>query len=311
MSDGEKTALVKAKKAGLDAVINYYFQTKTPSEFIKTRPGAAGMTFKYVPIGYVVSALNIGFGFNWEWKIIDCQVGKDQVWVRGELTIKDFSTGNSVSRSGVGGAIIKKSRSSNDPISIANDIKSADSDALKVAAAKFGIGADVKFKEMDMLEDLPDVYDEEDTKDSVRDIVQKKYFAVAKERGFDGEEAKTKIKARFKVEHMAELTTAQVEEGIALMEKNYNIVADGEKPSPKTASIPSPIVEGDVVDQPKTDYDPEEIFDVTETEDNATPTPNEQLKCLREGCTNKRLGDYLFCSIEGKDNCRDLYKEKG
>ena len=234
----DKKALVSAKSKGLEAVINYYFQTKTPKEFILTRPGAGGQIFKYVPIGYVVSQLNIAFGMCWEWKIIDKQVGTKQIWVQGELTIKDFKSGITITRSGMGAANLKfPVKYVNDkkepnyeagPISVGNDLKSADSDALKVAAAKFGIGADVKFKEMDILEETPDIVDT-DTAESIKRIVMNKFFAIAAERGFTAEKAKDIIKTKYQVAHMEDLTTPQMEEAIKSLEVRYQVVIPGEE----------------------------------------------------------------------------------
>ncbi len=254
----QKTSLIKAKKDGLEAVINYYFQHKTPSQFIKTRPGPNGMVFRYVPIGYVVSQLNIAFNFCWSWRILEQQIGKDQIWLRGELTITDPKTNFSVTRSGVGGAIIKKSTKTNTPLSIANDLKASDSDALKVAAAKFGIGSDVKFKEMDILEDMPDEVDE-DTSESERQIVSNRYFAVAADRGFAGEKAKDHLKNYYKVAHWADLTKGQIEIGIALMEKEYQVVSEGQEPlrtgatrkSDPVAVAEEIFADGEVIENPE------------------------------------------------------------
>lgn len=229
MGEPNKVSLISAKKKSLEAVVNYYFQTKTPKEFILTRPGAGGLVFKYVSIGYVVSQLNIAFGMCWEWRILEQGIGNDQIWLRGELTIKDPNTGFSITRSGAGGSVIKKSRDTGKPISIANDIKAADSDALKVAAAKFGIGADVKFKEMDILEDTPDVV-VDDNSEAVKKIVMSKFFAVASERGFNGEKAKELIKGAYNVEHMEELTTEQMEKAITGLEVKYQPVGVNESP---------------------------------------------------------------------------------
>ncbi len=303
MSDNTK-ALLTAKKNGLAEVINYYFQNKTPKEFIKTRPGAGGQSFRYVTVGYVLSQLNIAFGFNWEWRVIEQQVGNDQIWLRGELTIKDFTTGNSVTRSGVGGAIIKKSTRNGEPISVANDLKSADSDALKVAAAKFGIGADVKFKEMEILEDLPDVVDvEKGEGESIRQIVQKKYFAICSERGFNGESAKEKIKTVFKVEHMEQLTTAQIEAAIKAMESKYQVVATGEEPLAMGEFRKNPVVENIVEVQAVEESIFDDVVKIDEI-DNKPPL------CAYDKCTKGEDGkkairldpSSVFCSVECKAN---------
>src|SRR5438309_3706377 len=61
---------------------------RTPKKFIKTRPGPGGQKLGYVEVGYVINILNQAFGWDWDFRILDQQVGKRQVWVRGELTVR-------------------------------------------------------------------------------------------------------------------------------------------------------------------------------------------------------------------------------
>jgi hypothetical protein len=77
-----------SNERSLVTVINKLFATKTPKQFIKSHPGAEGMVFKYVEVGYVINCLNKAFGPFWEFKIIDKQIGDKQLWVQGQLTIK-------------------------------------------------------------------------------------------------------------------------------------------------------------------------------------------------------------------------------
>lgn len=330
MSDTESKALVKIKERGVEAVINYYFQNKTPKEFIKSRPGAGGQVFRYVPVGYVISQLNIAFGFCWEWKVLETNIVKDQIWLRGELTIKDFKTGNSVSRSGVGGSVIKKSRSTSEAISIANDIKSADSDALKVAAAKFGIGADVKFKEMDILEESPDLV-EDDNSEATRKILTNKFFAVASDRGFTGEKAKELIKTAFNVPHMENLTIEQLERAIKGLEIKYQVVGADEEPlrigelrkkSVANENLPIEAVtselEGDsgVMENPE-QVDIEEIDQDLNTQKKAEEiftAPNEPIKCRQcNGLVPEKrdVESLYFCSIKCQNEYYPELKQKG
>ncbi|MBI4009139.1 hypothetical protein HY357_02810 [Candidatus Roizmanbacteria bacterium] len=218
MSEGNNK-LIKAKKEGLESIVNTLFATKTPKGFIKTRPGPGGLVIKYVEVGYVVSILNNAFGPFWEWKIADKEIREDQVWVQGELTIKSLE-GLTITKTGFGGASIKKSRETGKPISIANDIKASSSDALKKAASLFGVASDIFYKEMDILEGSPDEVDEEaDGNSFIKQQLMSKYFAIASEKGYSAEEAKDLIKTGYGVEHMEDLNKIQLELGVKAMEK--------------------------------------------------------------------------------------------
>lgn len=120
---------------------------KTPKQFIKTRPGPSGIILSYVEVGYVINVLNQVFGYDWDFKIHDQQIGKSQVWVRGELIVR--LKGHTVTKAQYGGADIKYSRTTKDPISIADDLKAAASDCLKKCASLLGIASDVYWQDLD------------------------------------------------------------------------------------------------------------------------------------------------------------------
>lgn len=124
-----------------------FINQKTPQQFIKRRPGPGGMTLNYVEVGYVINILNQAFGFDWDFRIFDQQIGKKQVWVRGELTVR--LKDHSVTKGQFGGADIKTNRISGEPISIADDLKAAASDSLKKCASMLGIAGDVYWKDLD------------------------------------------------------------------------------------------------------------------------------------------------------------------
>lgn len=124
-----------------------FISQKTPAQFIKRRPGPGGASLSYVEVGYVINMLNQIFGWDWDFRIIDQQIGRTQVWVRGELTvrIKDHT----IIKGQYGGNDIKINRSTGEPISIADDLKAAASDALKKCASMIGIAGDIYWKELD------------------------------------------------------------------------------------------------------------------------------------------------------------------
>ncbi len=114
---------------------------RTPKKYIKKRPGRGGKVFDYVETGYIIKRLNQIFNYLWEFKVVEHQIGKEQVWVKGELTAH-ISPSLSITKSQYGGSDIKRNKDG-EVIDIADDLKAATSDALKKCASLFGIASDV------------------------------------------------------------------------------------------------------------------------------------------------------------------------
>lgn len=136
-----------------------FITQKTPRKFIKTRPGPGGMPLRYVEVGYVINILNQAFGWDWDFRILDQQVGKRQVWVRGELSVRvgertirnsegEFRS-TTIIKGQYGGAEIKANRQTGEPISIADDLKAAASDCLKKCASLIGVAGDLYWRDLD------------------------------------------------------------------------------------------------------------------------------------------------------------------
>lgn len=123
-----------------------FITKKTPSQFIRQRPGPGGMSLSYVEVGYVINVLNQVFGWDWDFRILDQQVGKKQVWVRGELTVRSDS--RSMTKGQFGGADIKMNKLGI-PISVADDLKTAASDCLKKCASLLGIASDIYWRDLE------------------------------------------------------------------------------------------------------------------------------------------------------------------
>ena len=123
-----------------------FITQKTPRQFIKERPGPGGLRLEYVEVGYVINTLNQVFGWDWDYTILDQQIGKKQVWVRGELSVRLRS--HTITKGQYGGSDIKVNRQGT-PLSIADDLKAAASDCLKKCASMLGIAGDVYWKELD------------------------------------------------------------------------------------------------------------------------------------------------------------------
>lgn len=105
----------------------------------------------YVPGWWFIKQLNSLFGHFWDFKIINQGIGQEQVWVLGELTVKDPKTGLTVTKSAFGGSKIKSKE--NPGIDIGDDLKSAATDSLKKAATLLGFAADV-YGRREMLEQV-------------------------------------------------------------------------------------------------------------------------------------------------------------
>ena len=124
-----------------------FITQKTPRKFIKTRPGPGGMPLRYVEVGYVINILNQAFGWDWDFRILDQQVGKRQVWVRGELSVRVGE--RTIIKGQYGGAEIKSNRSTGEPLSVADDLKAAASDCLKKCASLLGVAGDLYWRDLD------------------------------------------------------------------------------------------------------------------------------------------------------------------
>lgn len=126
------------------AQVDFLLQ-RTPRGEIKMRQGRGGMQFAYVEHGYVTERLNLVFGFNWDFEVVDKQILEDEVVVEARLTVRTPG-GQTIVKTQFGGADIKRHASgprSGRPLSIADDFKAAGSDALKKCASLLGIGLDL------------------------------------------------------------------------------------------------------------------------------------------------------------------------
>src|SRR6478672_2204901 len=127
-----------------EAQVDFLMQ-RTPKREIKMRQGRGGLQFAYVEHGYVTERLNLVFGFNWDFDIVDKQILDDEVIVEARLTVRTPG-GQTIVKTQFGGAEIKRHASgakSGRPLSIADDYKAAASDALKKCASLLGIGLDL------------------------------------------------------------------------------------------------------------------------------------------------------------------------
>jgi len=128
---------------------------ETPAQYVHKRPAKGGGEWKYVSGGYVRKCLNLLFGWDWSFEVIDEKILHGEVIVKGKLTCN--SNGHSIVKMQFGNKdIIYKKQSEEDkkngveriPLSIGNDLKAAATDCLKKCAAEIGLAADI-YNEMD------------------------------------------------------------------------------------------------------------------------------------------------------------------
>jgi len=127
---------------------------RTPQQYIKKRPAKGGGTWDYVTGGYVKKCLNIMFGWDWDFEIIEQMALHGEAIVKGRLTCR--TDGKAIIKMQFGNKDImykKQSQAEIDrgaekiPLSIGNDFKAATTDCLKKCAAEIGIAADIYNKE--------------------------------------------------------------------------------------------------------------------------------------------------------------------
>jgi hypothetical protein len=125
---------------------------KTPTKYVRFRPGSNGMQFPYVENGYAIHRLNEVFNYLWDFEIVGEQVGKKQIWVKGKLTVH-LTPDLVISKSNFGGADIKFFQGTENPVDIGNDMKAASADALKKCASMFGLFEDIYWKDSEVGKD--------------------------------------------------------------------------------------------------------------------------------------------------------------
>jgi hypothetical protein len=118
---------------------------KTPAQYVKKRPAKGGGQWDYVTGGYVKKCLNLMFGWDWDFEIIEQQVLHGEAIVKGKLTCR--SNGKTIVKMQFGNKDIVCRKNTEIPLSIGNDLKAAATDCLKKCAAEIGIAADIYNKE--------------------------------------------------------------------------------------------------------------------------------------------------------------------
>ena len=104
-----------------------------PFTDIKTRPGRNGQNISYVEGHAIVHRLNEALAGDWSFRVLEREVLDQEVLVLVELRADD------VIKHAFGGSELTRTREGK-VVSIADDLKSAATDALKKAATLLGVG---------------------------------------------------------------------------------------------------------------------------------------------------------------------------
>lgn len=120
---------------------------KTPQQYVKQRPAKGGGTWEYVTGGYVKKCLNLMFGWDWDFEIVDEKIliESGEIVVKGKLTCR--TAGKEITKMQYGNKDIVFKKGTKIPLSIGNDMKSAATDCLKKCASEIGIASDIYNKE--------------------------------------------------------------------------------------------------------------------------------------------------------------------
>jgi hypothetical protein len=103
-------------------------------EEIKQRDGSFGQTLNYVSGYTVIERLNQAFESLWSFEIISHEIHQDEVIVIGKLSAEG------IVKSQFGSSRITRTRETGEVVSLASDLKSAATDALKKCATLLGVG---------------------------------------------------------------------------------------------------------------------------------------------------------------------------
>ena len=136
-----KEALNKSQNLILNTDQLNLILNNTPKKYIKERPGKGGGTWSYINVIYITKVLNLTFGWDWDFEIVDEQILKTQVVVKGRLTCR--VKGTEITKMQYGRKDIVFKKGTDEPLDIGNDFKSASSDALKKCASLIGIASDI------------------------------------------------------------------------------------------------------------------------------------------------------------------------
>jgi hypothetical protein len=108
-----------------------------PKELHKHREGRDGKKLDYIEVQNYVDRLNEAFTYEWSFELTSREIIGEQIIVEVKLTAAGLI------KTGLGGAAITRSEDNKTVIALADDIKTAEADALKRACRLLGVGAEL------------------------------------------------------------------------------------------------------------------------------------------------------------------------
>jgi len=124
---GSPANILEALKKDREEILLSIVTTATPTRLIKIRKGKGGKQFKYVTGGAFIRALNLAFGLNWTFRVIDREREGKQIAVLGQLKFK--YQGEEVIKEQWGSAEVYEN------VPLGDIYKKATTDALKKCAS--------------------------------------------------------------------------------------------------------------------------------------------------------------------------------
>lgn len=100
-----------------------------------------GHRMTYVPVHEVIQRLNDVLGPHWSWKVTKIwRDERDPDWVLAYGDLTATIDGDTVTVSGAGGVKVSRTQTGQEIVDLGDEFKGADSDALKKAAQRIGVG---------------------------------------------------------------------------------------------------------------------------------------------------------------------------
>jgi recombination DNA repair RAD52 pathway protein len=121
----------------MDKNIRQILERPFSHDLIRTREGPGGMTLAYVEVQAYIDRLNEAFGGDWSFELISREQVEDQLIVEGRLTA------GGVVKTGLGGAAVTRRKDNGKLVSLADDCKKAEADALKRCCRLLGVGSEL------------------------------------------------------------------------------------------------------------------------------------------------------------------------
>ena len=109
-------------------------ESKFAPEQIKQRSGNFGKTLDYIEGHSVIQRLNDAFDGCWSFEIVSHEILAEEVLVKGQLSA------DGITKSQFGSSMITRTKETGAIVNLADDLKSAATDALKKCSTMLGVG---------------------------------------------------------------------------------------------------------------------------------------------------------------------------